>query len=124
MDKANENLTVARTMITQGHYRHAVSESYYAVFSAIRSMLAVLHLDSKRHEGVITLFHQHLVQSGRFPRDFNKLVPKLKKMREDATYAPKIVVTESEAQTELDAAEKFLKTAQVVLSNMLSSENE
>lgn len=124
MEKANENLSVARAMIVQGYYRHAISESYYAVFTAMRAMLAVLHLNSKRHEGVITLFHQHLVQTHRFPREFNKLVPKLKKMREDATYAPKIVVTEEEAQVELVEAGKFLNTAENVLAKMLSEENE
>jgi hypothetical protein len=120
MEKANENLSVARTLIATGYYRHAVSESYYAVFTAMRSMLAVLHLDSKRHEGVMTLFHQHFFHTGRFPKDFNKLIPKLKKMREDATYAPKIVVTEEEAQAELDEADKFLHAAEIVLARMLS----
>lgn len=120
MEKANENLSVARTMIATGYYRHAVSEAYYAVFTAIRSMLAVLHLESKRHEGVITLFHQNLVQTGRFPKSFNKLIPKLKKMREEATYAPKVIVTEDEAEKELGEAEKFVHTAESVLARMLS----
>lgn len=88
----------------------------------MRSLLAALHLDSHRHEGVITLFHQHLIQKKKFPKTFNKTIPKLKKLREDATYADKIVVTAAEAEEEIRAAQEFLQTADEVLGRLLSEE--
>ncbi|MER3524598.1 MAG: hypothetical protein C4326_11190 [Ignavibacteria bacterium] len=51
MAKAYENLSAARVLLQQGLYRDAVSESSYAVFTALRAMLAVFHVDSQRHEG-------------------------------------------------------------------------
>ncbi len=120
--KAHENLSAARVLFQQGLYRHAVSESYYTILTAMRSLLAVLHLDSHRHEGVITLFHQHLVRTKKFPRDFNKTIPKMKKLREDATYADKVIVTGEEAAEEIEQAEKFLKAADEVIGRLLSGE--
>lgn len=118
--KAHKNLSAARVPFQQGLYRHAVAEGYYTELTALRSLLAALHLDSHRHEGVITLFHQHLVQKKKFPRIFNKTIPKLKKLREDATYADKVIVTAEEAEEEISEAQEFLRTADEVLARLLS----
>ena len=52
----------------------------------MRALLALKHHDSHRQEGVITLFHKMLIQTGQFPKDFNRIIIKIKSLREDADY--------------------------------------
>jgi len=70
--------------------------------------------------GVIALFHKHLVKPNLFPKKFNTMTPKLKKLREDTTYADKVTVKEADARRELEEAEAFLKAADEVLARLLA----
>ena len=112
MDKAAQNLSMARENYHLGHFDEAVAKSYYSILTSMRALLALLHMDSKRQEGVITLFHQHLVKKGLFPRGFGRIVSQMKRLREDADYGDYVEITQQQAEIEIRNAEEFLKTAE------------
>lgn len=119
MEKAARNLSMARENFVLGHYDESVVKSYYVVLTAMRALLALLHMDSHRHEGVIALFHQHLINEKLFPKDFNRKIPKLKKLREDADYGDFVTVSKEEAQDEIRNAEDFLRAAEEAFVKLL-----
>jgi uncharacterized protein (UPF0332 family) len=119
IEKSYRNLSVARANYQNGFFDDAASKSYYAIPTSIRALLAALHLDSKRQEGAIALFHQHLVNQDLFPRRFNRTISKLKRLREDIDYGDFASVSKEEAQQEIDNADDFVRTADEVLTKLL-----
>ena len=124
MEKALRNLSIARETFHLGFYEEAISKSYYAILTAMRALLALRHVDSKRHEGVITLFHKHYVKEELFPKKFNKIITKLKKLREDADYGDYVAISREVAEMEIQNSEEFLKNAESVIAQILSGKNE
>ena len=122
LQKALRNLSVARENLQLGFYEEAVAKSYYAILSAMRALLALRHLDSKRHEGVIILFHKHFVKEKMFPVRFNKIITRLKKLREDADYGDYVSISRETAEREMENSEEFVKAAESVLVRILSEE--
>lgn len=45
LSSARENLTSAKLLLEAGLYKDSVGRSYYAIFSAIRAILAVRQVD-------------------------------------------------------------------------------
>ncbi|MEK9136445.1 MAG: HEPN domain-containing protein [Bacteroidota bacterium] len=121
MEKAYRNLSIARAAFQNGFFDEAVAKSYYAVLTAMRAVLAALHVDNKRHEGVITLFHQHLVNKDLFPKRYNKIISKLKRLRENADYGDYLSITEGDASQEIRNADEFVRTADEALAKLLLS---
>ena len=119
IEKAAENLSVARQNYQLGNYRIAISQSYYCILTAMRALLALKHHDSHRQEGVITLFHKLLIQTEQFPRDFNRIIKKLKSLREDADYGDFVEVSKKEASEEIKNAEEFLGKAEEVFVRLI-----
>lgn len=120
MDKAFRNLSIARENFHLGFYDEAVTKCYYAVITTMRAFLALMHLDSQQHDGVIKLFHQHFIKEKMFPREFTKIITELKEIREDADYGDYVTIFEEDAQEEIEHAEQFLRTADAVLAKLLS----
>ncbi len=124
LEKAYYNLSVARANYEQGFYQDTITKSYYAILTAMRALLALIHRDSKRHDGVITLFHKHFVKENLFPKEFNKIITQMKKLREEADYGDYVEVTKGEATDEIQQAEKFLKKVEEVLIKLLANNSK
>ena len=56
LEHAVECLSAARNLLETGNYKSAANRSYYAVFHAMRAVLAFDEIDMKRHSGVISEF--------------------------------------------------------------------
>ncbi len=121
LEKAYYNLSVARANYQQGFYKDAITKSYYAILTAMRALLALHHIDSKRHEGVITLFHKHFIKQNLIPKEFSKTITRTKKLREEADYGDYVEVTKDEAFEEMKHTEKFLKKAEKLLIKLLAN---
>ena len=120
LEKANRNLMSARQAFHLGNYDDAVSRSYYCILTTMRALLALHHQDSQRHEGVITLFNKYFIQPKLFPRDINKIIHKMKSLREDADYGDFIEITGEIAEKEIRKAEVFMKNAEEIFSIFLT----
>ena len=60
---AKEKLASAKILLKEKHFKDSLSRSYYAMFSAVRALLALKELDSSKHSGVISLFNQYFVKT-------------------------------------------------------------
>ena len=56
LDIAKERLSYADEILKIGDYKTVANRSYYAVFSAMRAVLALDSFDSKKHSGIIAEF--------------------------------------------------------------------
>jgi uncharacterized protein (UPF0332 family) len=108
LESAKARLAEARSLIKSRGYPGAVNRAYYAIFTALRALLALERVDSKTHQAAFLLFQKHYVKNGLFPRDLAELAKKTKGIREAADYDDYIEVTAEEARREVNAAAKFI----------------
>jgi uncharacterized protein (UPF0332 family) len=82
LELAEEKLDVAVKLLDDQAWRDAASRAYYAMFHAVRALLATKRLDSRKHSGVISLFNQHFVKAGLVSRDLGRILMTAKDFRE------------------------------------------
>ena len=72
IQRAKRALASAELLIREGDLEGAVSRSYYAMFYAAEAILLTKNLNPSSHKGVITLFGEHFVKAGIFPKEMSK----------------------------------------------------
>jgi uncharacterized protein (UPF0332 family) len=105
---AREKLRGAEVLLRNSLFKESVARSYYAMFSAVRALLAMEDLDSQKHSGVISLFNKHFVKSGMVSRDLGRLLLSARDYREKGDYGDFVVVTRDEAEEQLLAAKRVI----------------
>lgn len=63
MEHAVECLSAARSLLEVGGYKSAANRSYYAVFHAMRAVLAFDEIDMKHHSGIISEFRRRYIKT-------------------------------------------------------------
>lgn len=63
LKEAESTLQAAETLLKAGFLKDSINRSYYSVFYAVKSVLAVEGVDFKRHKDAIGYFNQHYVAS-------------------------------------------------------------
>ena len=57
---ADEKLNSAKILLEYKSYKDSISRSYYAMFTAVRAILALDGVDFKKHAGVHILFSKRI----------------------------------------------------------------
>ena len=64
--KSTDSLKQAKILPDNQMFDGSINRSYYSIFYSIRSILGLVHLDSSKHSGVLTLFDKYFVKTGIF----------------------------------------------------------
>ena len=67
-NKGKDALRQAELLLKNKEYDGSVNRSYYAIFYAIRSLLALVDIDSCKHTGVISYFDKYFIKTGLFEK--------------------------------------------------------
>ena len=118
-EKAKETLKNAQTLYHDRGFNASINRSYYAMFSAIRSLLALIEKDSASHSGVISMFNRYFVKTGLFDKKWSKIIQIAFEIRQDSDYKDFYQATEIEANDQLTNAFGFLDEVES-LRNRLS----
>ena len=57
-EHAEECLDAAKSLLSSDNYKSAANRSYYAIFHAMRAVLAFDGIDMKHHSGIISEFRR------------------------------------------------------------------
>ena len=71
LSSAKEKLASAKLLLDAGLYKDSVGRSYYAIFSAIRAVLAIRQVDFSKHAGVIAYFQKEFIKTEIFDRKYS-----------------------------------------------------
>lgn len=89
----------------------AASRAYYSMFYIAQAFLAGEQQSFASHSAVIAAFGQHFARTGRVPPEYHRFLIEGQELRLDADYElPEVPVSEAEQQ--IERAEKFLGLAQ------------
>ena len=68
LDQAKEDLVASKALYDLKLYKSANNRAYYAIFHAIKSVLALEPIDFKRHKDVQAYFNKNYVNTEIFPK--------------------------------------------------------
>ena len=77
VEHSQDALEEAGLLFRAQKYKGAANRSYYAVFHAMRAVLALDGYDSKKHSGVISEFRKLYIKTKIFPNDISNIVSNL-----------------------------------------------
>lgn len=115
-ETAKSDLSVAKLLYNNKEYRTSVNRSYYSIFHALRSVLALDGFDSGKHSGIIAYFNANYVKTGIFDKDISKAISTAYRLREKSDYQDFFIVSATEAIEQIQKAEKLIETIEAYLT--------
>lgn len=106
---AQEELEASRALLEIGKFKASVNRSYYSIFHVLRSVTALDQFDSSKHSGVIAYFNHEYVKTGIFDKSISKMVDTAFRLREKADYQDFVIISQKQAQEQLEKAEKIIE---------------
>lgn len=117
LEHAFECLDAAKKLLETNIYKGAANRSYYAVFHAMRSVLAFDEIDMKHHSGVISEFRKLYIKTGVFETKLSEIISLLFDARTESDYDDFYIISKKEVIEQINNAEYFLGLVKKYLSN-------
>lgn len=115
-EHAIECLNAAKTLLSADNYKSAANRSYYAVFHAMRAVLAFDEIDMKHHSGIISEFRKLYIKTGIFDAKLSQIISLLFNIRTDSDYDDFFVINKEEVEEQIENVKIFLDTVKSYLS--------
>ena len=110
LEKAKETLKSAKILFEEvKDYTSANNRAYYAIFYAIRAVLALEEIDFKRHKDVIAYFNQKYIKPEIFPRKLGSKIAQAQRVREDSDYDDEYSPSFEKTQNQIDTAKELIE---------------
>ena len=116
LEMAEERLHSSKVLLEAGSYKDSIGRSYYAMFTAVRALLAMEGQDFSKHAGVIAYFQKEFVKTGKVDRKYSKYISQAFQIRNNTDYADFIIVSAQDAKEQYEKAKEFLKVIVKYLS--------
>lgn len=116
LQAAQEKLESAEILLSAGKYKDYISRSYYAIFSSVRAVLALDHVDFSKHAGVIAYFQREYVKSQKFDTKYSKYLQAAFQVRNVCDYDDFFVASKQDAELQLEHAKEFLEEVRLYLA--------
>ncbi len=108
IELAHERMNTAGILLDAGDYKSVANRLYYAIFSAMRAVLALDGFDSKKHSGIIARFRQSYIKTGTFSTEMSKIIDDLEVIREDSDYDDFYIISKEDVMLQYQRAEFFV----------------
>ena len=107
MSAAKERLESAKLLMDNKSYKDSIGRSYYAMFTAVRALLALDGLDFSKHAGVIAHFQRNYIKAGIFDKKYSKYLSQGFQSRNNTDYSDFYMVSQLDANEQYDRAEEL-----------------
>jgi len=108
INSANEILADAKLLYDHDSYNSSASRSYYAMFNALRAILALDGRDFKKHSAVISYFQREYIKTRTFDAEISDFVRTAFAIRSDTDYQDFFEVSAEDAKRQIDNAAKVI----------------
>lgn len=116
LKRSKQHLKSVRDLLRNDDFADSVSRSYYAIFQAARTLLALEGADSRKHSGVISLFNLHVVKAGRVDKRLGVIMKDARRSREMADYTELAEFSREDAEAQIVDAEFFIRQVESVIA--------
>lgn len=108
LDAAEEKWSAAQVLLEAGNYKDSVGRSYYAMFSAVRALLAKDNVDFAKHSGVIVYFQREYIKTDRIEKKYSKYLSEAFQIRNNCDYADFYLIQKEDAAEQCQRAKEFI----------------
>jgi uncharacterized protein (UPF0332 family) len=108
-EHAKECLDAAQNLLDSSNYKSAANRSYYAIFHAMRAVLAYDGIDMKHHSGIISEFRRLYIKTDIFDSKLSQIISVLFDIRTESDYDDFFIISKPEVEEQIANAEHFLK---------------
>lgn len=115
LEMARERLSSSKVLLDVGNYKDSIGRSYYAMFTAVRALLAMEGQDFSKHAGVIAYFQKEYIKTGKFDKKYSKYISQAFQIRNNTDYADFFLVSSKDAQEQYQRAEEFVQVVEEFL---------
>ena len=116
-EKSRDELSSSKLMLQNKKFSQSINRSYYSMFHAVRSLLAMERYDSKKHSGVISFFTKYFIKTGKIEPKYSKILTTAFKIRNDCDYNDFYVAAQEDAKMQHENADKFIKRIEQYLKS-------
>ena len=122
--KTEETLSTAETIAKElKDYTSANNRAYYAIFYAIRSVLALEQIDFKRHKDVIAYYNQKYIKTEIFPRKIGKKKAQAQKVREYSDYDDEYSPSYEKTMQQIETAKELIELVRKYINTEIQKNN-
>ena len=108
--KARETLNTAEIIFKEVRdYTSANNRAYYAIFYAIRAVLALEQKDFKRHKDVIAYFNKNYINKDIFPKSIGRKIAQAQRVREDSDYDDEYEPSYEKTEQQINTAKELIQ---------------
>ncbi len=108
LEMAQERLHSSKILLDDESYKDSIGRSYYAMFTAVRALLAMEGQDFSKHAGVIAYFQKEFIKTGKFDKKYSKYISQAFQIRNNTDYADFFIVSAQDAKEQYEKATEFL----------------
>ena len=119
LDNAKEKLESAKLLLDAGKYRDSIGRSYYAIFTAVRAVLANDKVDFSKHSGVSAYFRKEYIKTGIFDVELSDIISMAFVTRSNSDYDDFYVISIEEVNEQIENAIKFCDIVESYLAGKL-----
>ena len=119
LEQAKENLDEAIALLNINKFKGASNRAYYAIFHAIKAILAIEETDFKKHSSVIAYFNQNYINTEIFPKELGKKVSTARFFREKSDYVDFYIVTKEECEEQIKTARELIDLVEKYLNKKI-----
>ena len=121
LEMSDEHIRSAKALLDIGNFKDSIGRSYFAMFSAVRALLALDAVDFSKHSGVISYFQKEYVKTGKIDVKYSKTLSQAFQIRNNADYQDFFIVSKNDAEVQYARAEEFAKVINQVIQNRIGS---
>ena len=98
LESAQERLESAKILLDAGKYKDSIGRSDYAIFTAVRAVLAKEKVDFSKHAGVISYFQKNYIKTGEFEKKYSDILQNAFQIRNNCDYNDFFIVAREDAE--------------------------
>ena len=117
IEQAKEDLRASEILYNEKLYKSSNNRAYYAIFHAIRSVLALEPIDFKKHKDVIGYFNKNYVNTEIFPKTIGRKIARASAVREDSDYDDEFIVDPENTLIQIETARELLELVEEYINN-------
>ena len=117
IEKARECIKDTESDISTGSLHSAANRLYYAVFNAMRVLLANDGVDFSKHSGVISYVRSQYIKTGILEIKFSELIRNAESIRNDCDYKDFYIPEKEELEKHLSIVKEFITCVEAIVTN-------
>lgn len=117
LNNAEEKLESAKLLLDARKYKDSIGRSYYAIFSAVRAVLANDKVDFSKHAGVIAYFQKEYIKTEVFEKKYSKYLQSAFQIRNSCDYDDFFIASKQDADEQYQKASEFIQVIKNIWKN-------